>query len=733
MAPVWVALILSASQPLSAYAEACGGNPGGLCRVDGPKTEVDTGAWMANMTADRHSTQQKLHWAAVPKAYDNRALVWSRAAYIAPQVHPFDRFLFNRSANAWSVQHFLQDLNSRYGGIDALSLWPTYPNLGADDRNQYDLYRALPGGLAGLTKVTSQLLSSNVSTLWAYLFWDTGTRREDHKDERVVAELLKQTGARGINGDSLPFVPKSFWDESVSVSWPIAVQAEGGTRDEALPWSTIGWGYWGRQSNPGDAAGYHWTYDTVPLVDRFKWVTDGQYLTQICDRYAKNKTDMVQLSWFNGVGLVAWENVWGAFNGITDRDGEHIRRVSSMLRFFGPAYLQSNQWRPFANVTLEYAVYASAFEASDSSTLYAIVNRIGTNRPAGPQLALPMSAANDRFVDCYHGVELKPRIANGQTTLEFLLEGGGVGCVLQLPRSTPPPTGLDGFIRTMGAMTKRNLASFDATWAILKQTMTPIPLTKRLDNAPLGMVRVPRTANFSFACANVMIENDAAVGGGFQYPWSAEPKMKQKQTLDLGPFFIDRYPVTCTQYSAYLESSGYWPEDAYNFLKNLNGSRHCPASMSKKPATYVSHEEARQFCAYYGKRLPHSYEWQLAAQGTDGRTYPWGSTKDQTKFPTVVKGRIKLADVDAFAPHDASPFGVSALVGHVWQWTDEFCDPHTCRSSVRGGSNYEPLTSGQHYYFKQALELNKEQKYLTMSDSYDRTGTFSFRCVVDAA
>ena len=209
--------------------------------------------------------------------------------------------------------------------------------------------------------------------------------------------------------------------------------------------------------------------------------------------------------------------------------------------------------------------------------------------------------------------------------------------------------------------------------------------------------------------------------------------MKQKHTLELGPFFIDRFPVTCAQYNAYLVSSGYKPEDAYNFLKSLNGSMICPASLAKKPVTYVSQVEARLYCAHHGKRLPHSYEWQLAAQGTDGRKYPWGSVKDQTKFPTAVKGRIELADVDAFSPLDESPFGVSALVGHVWQWTDEFCDVHTCRSSVRGGSNYVPATSGQNYYFKQALELNKEQKYLTVSDSYDRSGTFSFRCVADAA
>ena len=75
--------------------------------------------------------------------------------------------------------------------------------------------------------------------------------------------MLKATGGSGLNGDSIPFVPKEFWDESVAQGHPLALQAEGDTNDPALNWSTLGWGYWGRQSNPGDAAGYRWSYGTV--------------------------------------------------------------------------------------------------------------------------------------------------------------------------------------------------------------------------------------------------------------------------------------------------------------------------------------------------------------------------------------------------------------------------------------------------------------------------------------
>ena len=64
-------------------------------------------------------------------------------------------------------------------------------------------------------------------------------------------------------------------------------------------------------------------------MDRFKFNTRGAFLTTVCERCAKNKTDDLQLAYFNGDGYVAWEDVWGAWNGLTPRDGEALRRVAA--------------------------------------------------------------------------------------------------------------------------------------------------------------------------------------------------------------------------------------------------------------------------------------------------------------------------------------------------------------------------------------------------------------------
>ena len=72
-------------------------------------------------------------------------------------------------------------------------------------------------------------------------------------------------------------------------------------------------------------------------------------------------------------------------------------------------------------------------------------------------------------------------------------------------------------------------------------------------------------------------------------------------------------------------------------------------------------------------------------------------------------------------------------MGNTWEWTSEFVDAHTSRAALRGGANYNLHSGGGGgWYFPQALELDKENKYLLMDNSYDRCGTIGFRCVVDA-
>ena len=65
-----------------------------------------------------------------------------------------------------SAGRYLDDLERRYGGIDSVLVWPTFPQLGLDDRNQFDLIRLMPGGLDGVRRMTDDFHARGVKVLW---------------------------------------------------------------------------------------------------------------------------------------------------------------------------------------------------------------------------------------------------------------------------------------------------------------------------------------------------------------------------------------------------------------------------------------------------------------------------------------------------------------------------------------------------------------------------------------
>ena len=94
-------------------------------------------------------------------------LLWTQTSYIQPQMHPYDRYFYEPSVG-YKTDFWLDDLERRYGGVDAILFWPTYTNIGVDDRNQYDLVRALPGGAAGIAAQVAKFHARGVKVLLPY-------------------------------------------------------------------------------------------------------------------------------------------------------------------------------------------------------------------------------------------------------------------------------------------------------------------------------------------------------------------------------------------------------------------------------------------------------------------------------------------------------------------------------------------------------------------------------------
>ncbi len=109
--------------------------------------------------------------------YHNPALQWTQSSFIQPQMMVEDRGFYDPVNHRYTVDRYLDDLEKRYGGIDSVLIWHTYPNIGIDNRNQYDMLRAMPGGLDGLRQMVNDFHRRGVRVLFPVMLWDQGHAR----------------------------------------------------------------------------------------------------------------------------------------------------------------------------------------------------------------------------------------------------------------------------------------------------------------------------------------------------------------------------------------------------------------------------------------------------------------------------------------------------------------------------------------------------------------------------
>ena len=190
-------------------------------------------------------------------------------------------------------------------------------------------------------------------------------------------------------------------------------------------------------------------------------------------------------------------------------------------------------------------------------------------------------------------------------------------------------------------------------------------------------------------------------------------------------FVISGYPITNTQFTAFVEAGGYherrhWAEAEQNgvwvagTVKDRAGPQprvgphdyDDPFNLPNHPVVGVTWYEAVAFCRWLTEQLrgggyrfqvwrdgqfdvlraesrgeilslrpetlvvqlPSQAEWEKAARGTDGRIYPWGDDLDPEQANYADTGIGTTSTVGCF-PGGASPYQVEDLGGNVQEWT----------------------------------------------------------------
>lgn len=174
----------------------------------------------------------------------------------------------------------------------------------------------------------------------------------------------------------------------------------------------------------------------------------------------------------------------------------------------------------------------------------------------------------------------------------------------------------------------------------------------------------------------------------------AQPNEQPLTKVTITCLYVARFPVTNAQ---------------FELFDPAHKNKRAPWADGNHPVVYVSSRDAEKFCQWLSAkdgrkyRLPTEAEWEYAARGLDGRTFPWGERLDnglyanfadaKTTFAwrdqTIDDGFAETSPVGSF-PKGASPFGIEDLAGNVFEWCLD------CFENYKGKDRVDPrgMTQG---------------------------------------
>ena len=384
-----------------------------------PRDPADWSRWREQLTAWRSGARERHgHTGAF---YDRPGAAWASRCFTVAQVWLWDELFFDFGAQRFTPERFLADARERLGGLDAVVLWHAYPVIGIDQRNQWDYYRDVPH-LAG---VVESLQDAGVRVFLDYNPWDVGTRR-GRDDVTELAAVIAELGADGVFLDTLKKAEPELVGALEAARPGIALEGESKLATERIADHGLSWAQWFADSD-------------VPGVLRAHWY-ERRHMQHHVRRWNRDHAAELQSAWFNGVGVMVWEVVFGAWVGWNARDASTLRRMLPVQRLLADV-LHTGEWTPLAPLApeaLAAGIYASSFSL-DGVTLWTALNRSVVDAA----VTVLAADAPGRWLDLHGGSELVRAADDPPEGLAVHVPAHGIAAVLHVAEGAAAPSGLE--------------------------------------------------------------------------------------------------------------------------------------------------------------------------------------------------------------------------------------------------------------------------------------------------
>jgi iron(II)-dependent oxidoreductase len=694
--------------------------------------------------------------------YERKDLQWIRGDYLAVLQFAWDRDFYSTGDNSYApFREFFHRYDQLHGGYDVYGIWQGWPRLGLDSRNQWDLFRDLPGGTDSLRAISQYCRENGCAFFISYNPWDESTRPLDHLEG--MAGIISKTWADGVVLDTRGSSSMELQQTADRAKDGVIMYSEG----MAVP-----------RDMPGIISGrVHNAILMSPPLNLNRLIKPGFQVFRVLDLRDGRLHREMAICLFNGYGaelnLFSPAHPWW-----TEEEYRYMGKCLMILRQNEKAFHDPG-WIPL--VESPDSIWVNEWHAGNK-VLYTVLSL----KPAGHTGQLIRVGDGDlHWVSLWDHEEILPGDFSGNFPEEFPETSSGdlyLKCRIDPFSPVYSGTRSEGSVQCIAGFPALLSWSFAENSLILKapdgnrvvlwkgdpsysnpskeeyrikgsvEITLPLPEVMHLPEGkivlqlfdgnelideriilttpatPVKISQVHRTIPHKRTPDGMVeIKGDRlCFYRGNDADFIPYPHNFDSLFVHVEDFYMDRYPVTNREYFEFMKATGYNPANRANFLKHWNGAIF-PDSLADHPVVWVSPEDATAYAMWKGKRLPTESEWQYAAQGRDRRKWPWGNLFDSTACNNAI-GRT--TPVYSY-PGGKSPFGVEDMCGNVWQiCSDEYFNGSFSFTIIRGGSFYNPTSSW--WYIQGGPQPNdRTQMLLRTSPGFDRSETVGFRCVCD--